>query len=476
MKRIKTNLLLLGLAIIFQLHLSGQVRERITGYRVNYAQNDSMQLLDSLRWTYSSGRGSVDLHNFTFDQKTEVQNQGNYVLTVNQFDAHDNVVESNSSQWDSGSWLNNYRVLYTYNASNRITSVISQSNSSGAWKSYAKTAITYDGHNDTTSYNRYSTDTSGTWILGTSTEFAYDGQYRHTAVYYFDVSGGVITDTATGIYYSYDNQGNLAQQLILYNDSINTLMVTAAVKYIWSSNNLLTSDTTLAYDAGVWVDSVEDDYSYNSQNLLAIKTLNESDGMGGLIPDAQYLYFYAPNQQLDTSITVYYSQTIGWYDYQMFVNTYNTNNTLESYGNYTPDTTGGWTLTSLFNYTYDADNNVTYVLIQTPTDSGFISVEEDYYYYENYDSTAPTSILNPGAGISVNVFPNPAHDMLQIAYTSGVFNNFELYNINGEMILKQEINPLSTRLSLNSAFLSPGNYLVRLLGENPEVTKKVVIQ
>lgn len=67
------------------------------------------------------------------------------------------------------------------------------------------------------------------------------------------------------------------------------------------------------------------------------------------------------------------------------------------------------------------------------------------------------------AGFEINLFPNPVKDVLNLKLSAkkAAIVNFQLYNLNGELIYSKEISTLEKISSLNFSQYQSGTYLLR---------------
>lgn len=98
--------------------------------------------------------------------------------------------------------------------------------------------------------------------------------------------------------------------------------------------------------------------------------------------------------------------------------------------------------------------------IGTGSKSGIITV----------DITTGTNKTDLLAGI--NVYPNPFNDKLNIIFNNSISNKVTLYGLDGKVIWTQEV--LNSHLIINSELLSPGLYVLKVIGGKNTEIKKVV--
>lgn len=91
---------------------------------------------------------------------------------------------------------------------------------------------------------------------------------------------------------------------------------------------------------------------------------------------------------------------------------------------------------------------------------------------------APTSISNELSTLSINVFPNPATDLIGIQLGGLVKNDYtvELIDMNGRSVLTTQLNKGQTIAYFDVQTVYKGNYIVRIANGSEMVSKPVVIQ
>lgn len=85
----------------------------------------------------------------------------------------------------------------------------------------------------------------------------------------------------------------------------------------------------------------------------------------------------------------------------------------------------------------------------------------------------PTIIQEQTTTDHVSVFPNPATDQLTILQNTFEFKTVEIYNINGQLILKKSMN--LSRETIDLSDLSKGVFSLKLIGEEKQLVKKIVL-
>jgi hypothetical protein len=130
--------------------------------------------------------------------------------------------------------------------------------------------------------------------------------------------------------------------------------------------------------------------------------------------------------------------------------------------------------------TVDANWNSAYPYLIGPTFYGVYAnrsvttVDETTTVY-NPSSTGLTGVTR--GDININVFPNPSADFIAVQYIGLNTENLdvELYDLQGKLICRSQINKGATNTYLDTKTVYNGNYLVKISGPGVLVTKQVVI-
>jgi hypothetical protein len=97
-----------------------------------------------------------------------------------------------------------------------------------------------------------------------------------------------------------------------------------------------------------------------------------------------------------------------------------------------------------------------------------------HLYIASFDPTIVTEIDN----ISINIYPNPASDILCLQSTvfGYQFSVIEIYDLNSRKLLKKQIPAGSEIVEVDVSSLQSGIYFCRLISEKFSITKKLIIQ
>jgi hypothetical protein len=82
--------------------------------------------------------------------------------------------------------------------------------------------------------------------------------------------------------------------------------------------------------------------------------------------------------------------------------------------------------------------------------------------------------VNDHKNIKVNLFPNPVADVFTISAAVSTFNQYEVYNINGQRILSDSVPSNTREIEVNLTNFSRGIYMIKLNGAQFSKTYKIV--
>lgn len=104
------------------------------------------------------------------------------------------------------------------------------------------------------------------------------------------------------------------------------------------------------------------------------------------------------------------------------------------------------------------------------------STPDDYLYYDVvFVVTDPTNVVEEEVNFNINTaYPNPANDLLYLDLGNGFENpaSINIYDINGNSLVKQQINSGSTKEVVSVSALPVGSYYLNIRMGNKLRTKK----
>jgi aminopeptidase N len=99
-----------------------------------------------------------------------------------------------------------------------------------------------------------------------------------------------------------------------------------------------------------------------------------------------------------------------------------------------------------------------------------IQVDPDHWVLKRVDNI--NGVLEPRPGNSINVSPNPAHDLLFLSTHKAQFSQGSIYDLYGKAVLSFETD--KSDLSLDVSLLESGLYLIRLVTDGRTSVHKFV--
>ena len=108
-----------------------------------------------------------------------------------------------------------------------------------------------------------------------------------------------------------------------------------------------------------------------------------------------------------------------------------------------------------------------------------VSTIGHYQYEENSPNTNIEQILGLVNDLEVKVYPNPTNNLLHVYYNLPFadFIQIELYDLRGRILFnkvigKKDMGKHFDEVSLEK--LNKGNYLIKIVGENNTITKRII--
>ena len=384
-----------------------------TGFRLTHLVWDdfntssfSWAFDDSLKYFYASNTANRQSETVYFSHDGFIWNKTRHSLFTR--DANQNTLEELSEVWNGSSYEPGNRYTYTYNASGKTESYISQIfvDSIGNWVNQNRTLYTYTASGLNESF------THQTWNNGTQ-------QWKNNIRYinYYDAND-------KGIQWLYQ----------LWNNS------TA----VWESN-----ERELYVRDGLSRRVKTNGYSWDGSNWIpAWGERLYYDGSSTRTTD--YVFFY-----INSGIEIPYDSTRSSYTASGLTEqgtNYRWNNSLSIYEPYMNDL-----------YEYDANDNNT----KHTTESWDGSLwQNDYRVRYAYESYQPSGLAAQNHSVNVKLYPNPAGDILSFeskpkaAIEEAVVN---IYTAAGILKKSFPVEANQTSHQLRMSDLPAGTYLMTMI-------------
>jgi hypothetical protein len=257
---------------------------------------------ENKRWSYTYPAQQSKPSKVVYTEQTVNKTQ-----TFSTYDANLNETERTNQTWTNGAWVNSNRWLYTYDASNRLTSETPE-----IWNSqYSQWSAS--GQKTTYSYNA-----SGELLLTTYLQYN-DQILNYEAVIKIGNTYGVngITQVLREQYYGPGvgwkgiyretwtySQGFLSQKLFeTLNPQTEQYDATGKEEYVNNTAGLITQLTKSEWVAqgpgGFFRPTMQQMFNYNSSNKLIRKTLFYPNQLQGILePTNEWIYEYHTTDDL----------------------------------------------------------------------------------------------------------------------------------------------------------------------------------
>lgn len=127
----------------------------------------------------------------------------------------------------------------------------------------------------------------------------------------------------------------------------------------------------------------------------------------------------------------------------------------------------------------DANWNSAYPYVVGPTFYGVKNAVKVNTITETVTKYQPSTAIqeNNLSALSINVYPNPASDLIAIQVNNLVKSTIELtmYDVLGKMLAEAKILPGSTITYFDTKTFYSGEYIIKIKSDNDLITKKVII-
>ncbi len=288
----------------------------------------------------------------------------------------------------------------------------------------------------------------------------------------------------------YNDQNLLHLTYNKYLDTLSGLWQRAYYEVIYYNQNILDSIRQVyRWDAtnGLWVDSLQKSYTYNSklfpaeeidqlwigstwQNYKKWEYIYEDDlldeeyeyNWNDFIKGWEYKdfsdYYYYPNLTLE-KITDYFWDGYEWYNKTRKTYTYNgQSQPVEILNEFWSFGFNQWSNSSLNNYDYDSNGNRNFFAFFQWDDYNL--KWQNIYKEENFWSLFESQGFGDLAQFDFDVFPNPAIDIVQISLSRNTLNNshVQLFIYSNEGRLELSKNLSETVENIDISFLPQGVY------------------
>lgn len=385
-------------------------------HKINQTNNTSKTntqtyALDSiLEWRYNE-----TLSDWEYDYK--------YIYSYN---SNDQVTAEVEYWWNdsTNSWETLYKMELVYNNDGHLSKIYNYDFENESFVLYSKAELILNSNNDFSSYI-YSDFENNIWITTAAEEWEYNINNQLISETYYDVINGNNINTSRWIY-SYSGDKLNSTLLENWNEDLTEWQSSRKNEYSYNSNNLLTSDIEYYWENNSWVNSYKENFTY--------------DGFNNTITSKSYYWDETDNSWKNS------------FDYSHNYNTLilkgNVLSIEDVFGEYNISVSYENMYLGYTNYNYD------YFTGQAKPWS-----KASYYYSEYTLYTNNLSPLN-----SMNIFPNPAREFIQVTGNKANNITLKISSIEGKNMQISKINNPQEKITISK--LPSGIYFYTLIDEN----------
>lgn len=388
-----------------------------------------------------------------------------------------------------GGWQNNYRFIYLLDANERIIQLIRENWNGGSWVNFNKYNYTFDANGNQTEV-LYQSWNGSSWVLAGKIESTgFDAFGLPTAETSFAYSGGTWVFTSKIEYQNTQGKVQISEKYF-WNSTLIAWKKVERNFYTYFGNEVGSATTSYPNDSDVWKINKRVTYTYNTTTLKLSMIENEKyDTLTNVWKNnTRALYSYTPS--LMTSEINFETFNGSWLPTDKEIFNYNASNLLTEHikqlynGSWVNGTKmeyiytgalnteqilylgngGGWDANQKTTLNYNADDSLTYKLVEDFNGSATIPNARYYYYYNLWplSLSATQKIL-----LETQLYPNPIKNAANISIPKEVNGHFriELYDILGRkvLLLEQYCNGVQNTITFSTSELKQGMYHAKII-------------
>jgi hypothetical protein len=269
------------------------------------------------------------------------------------YDASNNMISDLYEYWSNGQWMKSWRYTYAYRADGNQTSYLSESWSNGQWVNSERGTFIYDAQGNKLS-ELYELWSSGQWVNDGRGLFTYDAHRNMLSELYASWSNGQWVNS-WGETYTYDANKNLTSDLteLFMNGQLQNA---GRSTYSYDGQGNLLSRLSESYSSGQWSTSGRYTYTYDATgNGLSELTESWSNGQWVNSSRGSFSYDASGNRLVQLYESWSNSQWVNS-DRGSFSYDASGNKLLELYESWS---NGQWVNSERLTCTYDVQGNLT---------------------------------------------------------------------------------------------------------------------
>lgn len=351
------------------------------------------------------------------------------------FDTDTNEIEYQRNLWNGTSFVNNNRFIRAFSPTKKLTEEILQNYSSNAWVSLSGRTLVYNLSDDSLNeiaHQSYTNNIPTTFereqLVWTSTGKLFERKIL--------IPKGNGWTTQSDVFFAYD----LKDRIVLENG--------------FKDSNLK-ADYSKVFTYDVLTDKIST-ILLKKADTNAIFTNFSIEGFTYNVDSTEKEYTHAlypfGTPQLDSSVSFTY-----------------TNALLSEKSTF--KYTNGKEENNRFNYTYDNNKNLIYLLWKNDAGSGLVNKREEFYYYNVW----PLAVQNTQDIKPISIFPNPAHDALTFELEKEQQGRVSIFDSRGVLRLDISDNLIEQKTKLPISTLEAGTYLLKISTKGSIINAKFTV-
>jgi hypothetical protein len=285
-----------------------------------------------------------------------------YYITINEFNANNDVIKQTEKNRLNNAWVNNREVSYTYNSSNKQTLIIEKIWKNEIWENFSKSEFVFNSTNLPLEANTYTWNNSNnTWMPNQSVVKTFDANGNETSVINKNaVLANWVNNTKAEMVYDANNNKALNTNSTWDNTNMVWVKQNQQAMTYTASNKLATVERK-NWNAGnsSFASQFKESYTYNSSDLETTFLTQSWDG-STWINNIRTLRSYQNGKLSNKTNQSHFGPTEGFKSTNVEYYIYNSDGTLgeKLFKNFVvPSTTE--VNVNKENYTYNTDKLIT---------------------------------------------------------------------------------------------------------------------
>jgi YD repeat-containing protein len=390
--------------------------ERHTGWVLS---DQTSWSVDSTAYTYDQGKNRILSKEMYFDLSLNAWRNISQAIE-GPYDSDGNNTYARYQYWEGVDWKNERQYHYYFGSLGRLDSLRDEYWSTDHWVLY--------------NLEKYTYDQEGKLIQKTDFFNLYDYEY--------DLNGNLLVETRQvkqlgnwqnrfRTMYSYNAQQQVSSfTLEEWNNNWN---YQNRYSYVYDNNGNRISFLTQAWDGGSFKNKYLHQYTYDAQQNM-VGLLNQ------IWEGNAWVNLFKEDRSFDSFQNLVFEHGSQWFG-----------------------PVNGWGNSTEHFYTYDADQNLTHLLLKLWNDSQWKLYTLDEYFY------APLSGIKNQDPVQFDFYPNPANTTLNLQGEQLL--HARLFDGMGRMVLATDLQDANQAM-LRIGHLPAGNYLLQVLDSSGKTGAK----